>query len=359
MTPKDSPLLAVTMGDPGGVGPEVIVKALADLAPAGEFRALVLGDRGTLRRARRLFAPGLVIEEVEDAFESFRLAPGRVYLLPLSDLPEEDTVPGNPRRLHGAEVAGYVKRAARLCLEGRAAAVVTAPLSKETFARAGVPYPGHTELLAEACGARRYAMMLAGERLRVVLVTIHTALRRAVDLVTEENVLEKIELTDEALRRDLAVENPRIAVAGLNPHAGEAGIMGAEERVVIAPAVNRARAAGIEASGPFPPDTLFYRAASGEFDAVVCMYHDQGLIPLKLLHFDDGVNVTLGLPIVRTSVDHGTAYDIAWRGEASPESMKAALELAAFMARRRSKSAEDSSLSINSKLRHPRKSGGP
>jgi len=240
---------------------------------------------------------------------------------------EEPFEKGSPTAAGGAASYAYIRRAVEIVLKGEAHALVTAPISKEAFKMAGIPYPGHTEMLAALTGTNRYAMMLCGGPLRVVLVTIHTALRDVPPLITRARVLDTIRLAVAACRM-LGLDAPRIAVAGLNPHAGEAGIFGSEEITEIAPAVEDARREGFSVTGPYPPDTLFYRAARGEFDLLVCMYHDQGLIPLKMIAFDTGVNVTVGLPIIRTSPDHGTAYDIAWKGVANPTSMREAIDTA-------------------------------
>ena len=226
----------------------------------------------------------------------------------------------------------FIAEAARLCVSGHAAAMVTGPISKEALNRAGHHYPGHTELLAELTGAREFVMMLAGERLKVTLVTIHEALKDVPELLTCEKVLSTIRITYHDVNRYFR-RNPRIAVLALNPHCGEGGLFGDEEERIIGPAVKTAKNEGIDVVGPLSADTLFHFASQGAYDAVVCMYHDQGLIPLKLLHFDDGVNVTLGLPIIRTSVDHGTAYDLAGTGTASARSMTAAIRMAAEMAK--------------------------
>lgn len=225
----------------------------------------------------------------------------------------------------------YIVEAARHCLTGEVDGMATAPINKEAMNRAGHSYPGHTELLAELTGSDEYVMMLAGERLRVALVTIHVSLRDVPSLLSIEKVVQTIRIVNRDVGRYFCCR-PRIAVLALNPHCGEGGMFGDEEEKIIAPAVKLARLAGIEATGPLSADTLFHFAVQGEYDAVVCMYHDQGLIPLKLLHFDDAVNVTLGLPIIRTSVDHGTAYDLAGTGRASAKSMIAAVRMAAAMA---------------------------
>jgi 4-hydroxythreonine-4-phosphate dehydrogenase len=229
-------------------------------------------------------------------------------------------------------MVGYIRSATQDVLSGKAAAIVTCPITKEGLKAAGVPFPGHTEFLAHLCGGADVVMMLAGDRLRVSLVTIHVGLRRALELLSPALIEKTVRITDAFFRRYMGTPSPRIAVAALNPHAGEGGMFGDDETTLIAPAIAACRAAGIDASGPYPPDTIFSRAYRGEFDVVVAMTHDHGLIPLKLVHFDDGVNVTMGLPIVRTSVDHGTAYDIAGKGTANPASLLAAVRMAAEMA---------------------------
>lgn len=318
------------MGDPSGIGPEIIAATLADPSLGQLCRPVVLGDRGALERAVAVTGLPLLIETVLDT-GPIRTRPGVIYLRELSHLTAADMAYGNPSAAGGDASYRYICEAARLCLAGEAKAMATAPINKESLNRAGHHFPGHTELLAHLTGTERVVMMLAGDRLRVTLVTIHEALAQVPSLVTFDRVLETIRITDQALSRFFC-PTPRIAVLALNPHCGEGGLFGNEEREVIAPAIAAARAAGIDAVGPLSADTLFHFAVSGNYDAVVCMYHDQGLIPLKLLHFDDGVNVTLGLPIIRTSVDHGTAYDLAGTGRASAQSMKAALVMAAEMA---------------------------
>jgi 4-hydroxythreonine-4-phosphate dehydrogenase len=255
-----------------------------------------------------------------------------ILLLPLSTLSLDDMNFGAPTVASGSAMADYIIHAARLCLDGRVDAMATAPINKEAMNRAGILHPGHTELLAELTGTSDFVMMLAGDRLRVALVTIHEALADVPQLVTTDKILATIRITHRDLDRYFG-KNPRIAVLALNPHCGEGGMFGGEEAEIIAPAIACAKAEGLDVSGPHSADTLFHFAVQGEYDAVVCMYHDQGLIPLKLLHFDDGVNVTLGLPIIRTSVDHGTAYNLAGTGRASAASMAAAIRMAAQMAR--------------------------
>ena len=328
---ESRPLIGITMGDPCGVGPEIIVKALT-ASRVRQCRPLVLGDVLALERAIRVCGSTMPVCVVESPEEAAQVADGVISLLPLSNLADADLVYGRPTIAIGEAVYRYISSAARFCLEGRLAAMVTAPISKEVLNRAGHHYPGHTELLAELCGSEHYVMMLAGEQLRVSLVTIHKALRDVPSLITKEKILTTIRVTEEGVRRLRGKERPRLAVLALNPHCGEGGMFGDEERLVIAPAIQEARDEGIDAHGPISADTLFHFARQGAYDGVVAMYHDQGLIPLKLLHFDDGVNVTLGLPIVRTSVDHGTAYDLAGSGSASASSMLAAIEMAVKLA---------------------------
>lgn len=325
------PLVVITMGDPSGVGPEVIVRALANPEISGLCRPLVLGDPAAMERALTITGVPQRLELAADRSLPLDFPEGVIYLRPLSDLTDADIEFGRPSREAGDAVFRYIKEAVRLCLAGEASAMATAPISKEALNRAGHKYPGHTELLAELTAAGDYVMMLAGDKLRVTLVTIHEALAAVPGLVTFDRVLSTIRITNRDLHRYFK-RNPRLAVLALNPHCGEGGLFGKEEECVIKPAVDAARKEGIDAIGPLSADTLFHFAANGEYDAVVCMYHDQGLIPLKLLHFDDGVNVTLGLPIIRTSVDHGTAYNLAGTGTASAASMIAAIRMAARMA---------------------------
>jgi len=307
----DARPIAITLGDPCGIGPEIVLKACADRSIAVPLR--VVGDAGLLaREAARLGLP----------------MPGRVDSI--VDLPATLRV-GRVEARAGDAAWRFIVHAAGLALRGEVRAVVTAPIAKEAMHAAGHRFPGHTELLAELAGGVDVRMMLANPELRTVLVSIHVSLRDALDRVTRDNVLQTIVIADAALRR-AGIARPRIAVAGLNPHAGEAGMFGREELDTIGPAIADARGRGIEASGPFPPDTVFMRARGlREFDLVVAMYHDQGLIPVKYLGIDDGVNVTLGLPFVRTSPDHGTAFDLAGRpgpdgrGLASPRSLIAAI----------------------------------
>ncbi len=334
------PLIAVTMGDPTGVGPEIIAKALAQSEIYEICRPLVLGDAGALERALEVTGAPLEISPIETGAIGEEATPGVIRLLPLSRLVMDEMVYGRPGVAAGRAMYSYITEATRMCLAGEAAAMVTGPISKAALNMAGYHYPGHTELLAELTGAEDFVMMLAGTRLRVTLVTIHEALKDVPVLLTTQRVLSTIRITHLGLLSYLR-KKPRIAVLALNPHCGEGGLFGAEEERVIGPAVKAAQDEGINAVGPLSADTLFHFAAHGDYDAVVCMYHDQGLIPLKLLHFDDGVNVTLGLPIIRTSVDHGTAYNLAGTGRASAASMIAAIRMAVDMAKGKRQRAKD------------------
>jgi len=326
--------IVISMGDPTGVGPEIILKALL----AGEFETLsrpllVAGDPEVLRRAATVFgaaadlAPGYGL-----ATHRLQVGGRSLEVTALSTLPAERLAYGRPDDACGRAMAEYIAWACDRCLSGEAAAMVTAPISKAAIKAAGYDFPGHTEMLAARCGVEKVVMMLAGERLRVCLVTTHLALREVPQALTTEEILATVRITDAAFRRFFGLAQPRLAVLALNPHAGEGGHFGDEEARLIRPAIVAAQAEGIAATGPHSADTLFHFALQGFCDAVICMYHDQGLIPLKLLHFEDGVNVTLGLPIVRTSVDHGTAYDIAGSGRASCASLVAAIRLAEEMA---------------------------
>ncbi|MDD5556799.1 MAG: 4-hydroxythreonine-4-phosphate dehydrogenase PdxA [bacterium] len=325
-------LLLITMGDPGGVGPEVAVRAVASAAIRKICRPVLVGDPAVFGRcagAARGRVRLVPVRGVGDARPRGRLVP---VVNPCGTVPGHRW--GAVRAAHGAAAMACVRYAARAAMEGRADGVVTAPICKEAIHRAGWPFQGHTDYLAALTGAREHAMMLAGRGLRVVLVTVHEPLALVSGMVTRAAVGRSIRLARDACV-GFGVRRPRIAVCALNPHAGEGGAFGSEERRAILPAVRAAAAAGIDAAGPFPADTLFTERRRRRFDAVVAMYHDQGLIPLKMLAFDVGVNITLGLPIVRTSPDHGTAFDIAGAGRADPASMMEAIRCAAALCRRR------------------------
>jgi 4-hydroxythreonine-4-phosphate dehydrogenase len=327
--------IAISMGDPSGIGAEVTAKALA--AHRGALEPYVFGDAGVFGDAARRARLALEAVDLGDP-----LPPGGA-LVRVTKLPRVATRPGRPIRAGGVAQLAYLQAAYAAVVNGQADALCTAPVSKAQVQVAEKDFVGHTEWLEEKTGAKRSVMMLAGSRLRVSLVTNHLALSRVPRAVTASGVLGTITATHTALRVDFGIAKPRIAVCAMNPHAGEGGAFGDEEKRLVMPALGRARRLGITATGPYPADSVFFRAVAGEFDAVVALYHDQGLIPVKLLDSvarDPAVNVTLGLPIVRTSPDHGVGYDIAGKGEASAKSMWAALELAAQLARRRKRSRE-------------------
>ena len=332
------PLLAITLGDPAGIGPEVTLKALQHETVYTACRPLVIGDQRILRRAAAWLGGPEPAWDVVDDPAAGRYQAGAVTLLDLHNADPEHFAPGNFGAAAGRAAVAYVFRACDLAMAGEVDAVVTAPLNKEAMHLGGYKYPGHTELLAERTRAERVSMLLVGPKLRVVHVSTHVSLQEAIRRVTTRRVREVIDLAA-ASCRSLGIAEPRIAVAGLNPHAGEGGLFGEQEAEAIQPAIDAARADGLNVSDPMPPDTVFLRAVKGEYDIVVAMYHDQGHIPMKLLAFDSGVNVSIGLPIIRTSVDHGTAFDIAGTGKASAESMLAAIDVAVQMAHARAKVA--------------------
>jgi 4-hydroxythreonine-4-phosphate dehydrogenase len=317
--------IGITMGDPSGIGPEIIVKTLAEMDPKTRAVSAVVGSMDILRRADKLLGTGL---KFVDGLEA---KSGEV---PVANVPtkDQDKIRDGRVGAAGGEAAyRYVEAAVKLALDGKIAVIVTAPLNKAAMHAAGHHFDGHTELLAHLTGAKSSFMLLAGDKLNAVHVTTHTSLKNAAEKPTMERVVATIRAGHQHFR-ELGVANPRIAVAGLNPHCGEGGIFGREEIDRIQPAVEAARKEGIDVKGPISGDTVFYRALKGEFDLVVAQYHDQGHIPTKLIAFDTTVNVSLGLPIRRTSVDHGTAHDIAWTGKASNVNMKAAIAYARKMA---------------------------
>jgi 4-hydroxythreonine-4-phosphate dehydrogenase len=334
------PVLGVTMGDPAGVGPEIIARAAAEPAVRATCRPVVIGAASAMAEALALVGNRLALHAVSRVADC-RWAEGTLEVLDLANV-DMTTLP----RCEVSAAAGraayeYIERAVSLARSGEIHAIVTAPVNKEALAAAGVQHSGHTEILARLTATQDFAMLLMGKELRVIHVTTHVALRRVPDLVTRERVLRTIRLAQRTLD-DLGRPRGRIAVCGLNPHAGEEGLFGDEEQTAIIPAIEAARAEGLAVTGPLPADTVFSRARGGEFDIVVAMYHDQGHIPVKTLGFEydeatrkwtglSGVNVTVGLPFLRVSVDHGTAFDRAWKGIANHESMVEALEVATTM----------------------------
>jgi len=310
----------ISMGEPSGIGPEIAVKAWAKLGGSIAGRPL------------RLIGNTLVFR---DACQWAGIEANAIVSSILETAHHFVAEPGKPSAKSAGAVTAAIAVGARNALAGKAAALVTAPIHKAVLTESGFPFPGHTEYLAELTGAKRAVMMLAGPDLRVVPLTVHMPLAQVAKHLDTDGIVETAEIMLAALAKDFGIARPRLAVAGLNPHAGEEGTMGREDRTIIAPAIKKLRARGHDVAGPMPADTLFHADARARYDAALCMYHDQALIPIKTLNFWTGVNVTLGLPIVRTSPDHGTAFDIAGRGIANPASMIAAIEMAAAIAERR------------------------
>ena len=334
------PVLGITMGDPAGVGPEITAKALARADVAASCRAVVIGDRSVMAATLDMLRSPLALHAVTRAADC-AFAAGTLECLDLAKLDAATLLKGAVSPEAGRAAYAYIETGVRLCQAKEIDAIVTAPINKEALAAAGLQHSGHTEILATLSGTKDFAMLLMGKELKVIHVTTHVALRRVPDLVTRERVLRVIQLA-QATMNFLGERRPRIAVCGLNPHAGEDGLFGDEEKSQIIPAVEAARREGLDVYGPLPADTLFSRARGGEFHIVVAMYHDQGHVPVKTLGFTydetkgtwtglSGVNVTIGLPFLRVSVDHGTAFDRAWKGIANPESMVEAIDVAVRM----------------------------
>ena len=325
--------LALTMGEPAGIGGEIALKAWQTARAAGGPAFFALDDPERLAALARQIGWDIPVTTIAAPEEATGVFARALPVLPVK-LPRA-VAPGKPDPASAPAVIEAIRRAVELTQAGRAAAVVTNPIHKKVLYDAGFRHPGHTEYLGELTGVARPVMMLATGDFRVVPVTIHLSLRDALAALTTEAIVDRGRVTAEALKRDFGIEQPRLAVAGLNPHAGEEGALGREDIEIVAPAVAQLRALGIQAVGPLPSDTMFHGAARATYDTALCMYHDQALIPLKTLGFDQGVDITLGLPIVRTSPDHGTAFNIAGTGAASASSLIAALRMAAEMAARR------------------------
>jgi len=319
------------MGDPAGIGPEIAVRALADPRTYEVCRPLVVGDGSVMQDTLDEMQIELDVRCIRDTADAV-FHSGQIDVIDLRNVDLRSLKKAQVDAMAGAAAYEYIIRATDLALAGRVQAVVTGPINKDALNQAGYHFPGHTEILAQRTGTSDYAMMLVADRLRVVLVTIHVALREAIAQINEERILRAIRLAHQAGPL-LGIAQPRVAVAALNPHASEGGLFGSEETEIIAPAIKKAQAMGYCVQGPLPADTVFYRALQGHFDIVTPMYHDQGLIPIKLIGFGRGVNVTLGLPIIRTSVDHGTAFGKAWQFRADAGSLMEAIRLAASMAR--------------------------
>ncbi|MCF6148506.1 MAG: 4-hydroxythreonine-4-phosphate dehydrogenase PdxA [Candidatus Kuenenia sp.] len=333
MHPNKKPklLIGITMGDPCGIGPEIIVRALASASLKRAANYLILGNQEVLDRTIKSLKIPLHYKTISDDSSIEDITS------PLSLLSTEYFTPAlikkrGPTKEGGALSFLWIEKGIHLALQGKINALVTAPISKEAIHMAGHNYPGHTEILCDLSRVKRVVMLMVGGTLRVAFVTTHIALKEIPHSITVKNVLETITISNDYLKKYFNIKNPRIAVCGVNPHAGEEGIFGNEEEKIIAPAVKKARNLVITCDGPVSADTVFYKALKGTYDLVVSMYHDQGAIPLKLHAFEIGVNITLGIPFIRTSPDHGTAYDIAGKGIANPESMKEAIKMAIMMA---------------------------
>jgi 4-hydroxythreonine-4-phosphate dehydrogenase len=328
-----SPVIALTLGDPAGTGPELILKALAQPEVRALAPLLVVGDAAVLGAAQRFTGTSLRLQPVAQAREAAAVfASGAVPVLDLRNVDATRFQVGRIDPMCGHAAYEAIKRATELALAGEVGAIVTSAINKASLNAAGHHFDGHTGLLAHLCGAPGATMMLVADKLRVTHVSTHVSLRQAIDRVRPERIHKVLQLTDAAVRR-LGVARPKLAVAGLNPHAGEGGLFGDEEKLYISPAIEQARAAGLDVHGPFAGDTIFFRVLQGEFDAGVAMYHDQGHVAAKMLGIWRGVNVTLGLPIVRTSVEHGTDFANAGTGRGDPRSLIEAIKLAATMAR--------------------------
>ena len=319
--------LAISMGCPAGIGPEIILKHFSNRRNQHTSGpAVVVGDIGVLSFYAEKLSFSISLLPWQPG-EPADFKEGVIPVYESSTLPESSITAGTFNRDTALAMAAAITSAVKGVQQGFFSGLCTCPISKEALQNSGQHFPGHTEMLAALTGSTRQVMMLAGDSLRVTLATIHCSIAQVPEKLGTAMLLELFRTTCKSLVTDFDIRTPRIAVAALNPHAGEAGMFGTEEKTIIKPAIKAGLQEGLNLHGPFPPDTVFNKAVNGEYDAVICMYHDQGLIPFKLLHFKDGVNVTLGLPIVRTSVDHGTAYDIAGKGIADPRSLTAAIEL--------------------------------
>lgn len=327
------PILGITMGDAAGVGPEIIDKALAKEEFYNIARPIVIGDASVIEDALKVAKVKVDINSVKDISEA-KYEHGTIEVIDLKNIQLSELKMGQVQAMAGKASVKYVEKVVEMALENKIDAIVTAPLNKEAMNLAGYDYAGHTEILAHLTKTKDYAMMLVAGQLRVIHVTTHVSMRDACELIKKERVLTTIRLTDEVTKK-MGVEAPKIAVSGFNPHAGESGLFGNEEIEEITPAIESAKKNNMNVIGPMPPDTVFLRASRGEYDAVVAMYHDQGHIPVKMLGFESGINVTIGLPIIRTSVDHGTAYRRAGLrlGTGDPTSLEEAMKLAVQMAK--------------------------
>jgi 4-phospho-D-threonate 3-dehydrogenase / 4-phospho-D-erythronate 3-dehydrogenase len=322
------PIIGITMGDPTGIGPEIIVKALSMEEPFRACRPVVFGDREALSRAIRIQNLSTTLEAIDQIPQDGYL-PQKIFFFPLSQLEVASLRFGQPDRACGEAMVRYIKEAAKRARSGELDAITTCPINKKAMNEAGYSFPGHTELLAHLVGASSVAMMFLGSKWRIALVTTHLPLKDVSRWITKDHILSTLRLADEGMKKYFGIPHPKIAVLGLNPHSGEDGLLGEEEKREILPAIAEAKLLGMDVDGPFPADSFFNISGRYAFDAVISMYHDQGLIPIKMLDFKEAVNFTLGLPFIRTSVDHGTAYDIAGKGLADPRNLVKAILTAA------------------------------
>lgn len=326
------PVIGITMGDPTGIGPEIIVKSLSRERIYDLCKPLILGDARIVSRAAKLLKIPLKVNIVEDPTQG-RYIYGELDIMDLSQLNPETIFYGKPDYQSGRAMAIYIETGFYLAQEKKISALVTAPINKDAINKAGFPYKGHTDFLAHLAGTKEAVMMFASKEMKIALVTIHVPIAKVSQELTQEKIFTTIKIFFEGLQKFFGISDPNLAVAALNPHAGEGGLIGKEELEIIIPALEKAKDMGINVHGPYPADTLFYPDKKKQFDAIVCMYHDQGLIPLKMVSFKESVNITLGLPIIRTSVDHGTAYDLAGKGIGDSSSLIAAIEMATHMAK--------------------------
>ena len=332
------PIVAITMGDPAGIGPEIIVRAQANAAVHRACRPVILGDPQTLKRAVRLCRLPMEVQEVSSPGK-IKPSPKKLTVINCWENDSPSMTPGGPTQISGLMAVKFIQAAAKLALAKQVSAITTAPISKAAIAAAGFPYPGHTELLATLTHSKEVAMLMIApfhkSSVKILLVSTHLPLKHASTYLTIPRIVTAIRLAHRSAQIHFGRRRPKIAVAALNPHAGEAGTLGMEEQLIIQPAITKTKKSGLNVYGPFPADSLMVRMVRGEFDIAVAMYHDQALIPVKLLSFGQAVNFTVGIPFIRTSVDHGTAYDIAWKGKADPGSLVSAITTAARLSRSR------------------------
>jgi 4-hydroxythreonine-4-phosphate dehydrogenase len=326
------PIIGITMGDPTGIGPEILVKALSMEEPFRACRPVVFGDREVLSRAIQIQNLSATLEAI-DRIPPDGYASRKIFFFPLTQLEASSLRFGHPNRGCGEAMVRYIEEAVKRARSGELDAITTCPINKKTMNEAGYSFPGHTELLAHLVKAPAVAMMFVGSKWRIVLVTIHLPLRDVSSRASKDRILSTLRLTDEGLKKYFGIPRPKMAVLGLNPHCGEEGLLGEEETREILPAIAEAKLLGMDVEGPFPADSFFNASGRSTFDAVIAMYHDQGLIPIKMIDFKEAVNVTLGLPFIRTSVDHGTAYDIAGKGLADPTNLVKAILTAANLSK--------------------------